>query len=152
MILPPHLENMIARLGIRVSNFDKLWQRFDTLNIGAIRNTDFFKMLGLNEKKEPEAVEEEIELNKEEIIPEIKERREILFTAKKKRKRVRPRLETIMDTLYYVFEEPYRDMEQGFKCFDFLSDGFISRIDFKKVFEAFGFRISAMDFDTFLSR
>jgi len=43
-------------------------------------------------------------------------------------------------------------MLTAFELFDYLSDGYISRVDFRKVLQEFGFNVSITDLDHFLSR
>ena len=50
------------------------------------------------------------------------------------------------------FEENYNEIIEGFKVLDFLSDGFISRIDFKLVLEEFGLKCQSTDLEHFLAK
>jgi len=43
-------------------------------------------------------------------------------------------------------------MLTAFELFDYLNDGYISRVDFRKVLQEFGFNVSITDLDHFLSR
>ncbi len=52
----------------------------------------------------------------------------------------------------FQFDEPYNVFLMGCKCFDFLDDGFVSRIDFRQVLREFGLPTSAIDLEYFLSR
>lgn len=50
------------------------------------------------------------------------------------------------------FEESYNAMLSAFDLFDYLSDGYISRVDFRRVLQEFGLNISVTDLDNFLAR
>lgn len=52
----------------------------------------------------------------------------------------------------FQFEESYNAILTAFELFDHLSDGYISRVDFRRVLQEFGFNISISDLDHFLSR
>lgn len=69
-----------------------------------------------------------------------------------RKKKVQPKLENIIDCLHYRFEESYNAMLSAFDLFDYLSDGYISRVDFRRVLQEFGLNISVTDFDNFLAR
>jgi Ca2+-binding EF-hand superfamily protein len=43
-------------------------------------------------------------------------------------------------------------MATAFDLFDYLSDGYISRVDFRRVLQEFGLNISVTDLDNFLAR
>ena len=49
-------------------------------------------------------------------------------------------------------EEPFNSMLQGLQCFDFLGDGYIARIDFKRVLEEFKLPVQAIELESFMSR
>uniref|UniRef100_K1QIE8 EF-hand calcium-binding domain-containing protein 6 n=1 Tax=Magallana gigas TaxID=29159 RepID=K1QIE8_MAGGI len=55
-------------------------------------------------------------------------------------------------TDHYEFEESYNAMLSAFDLFDYLSDGYISRVDFRRVLQEFGLNISVTDLDNFLAR
>ncbi|XP_013070191.2 uncharacterized protein LOC106057515 [Biomphalaria glabrata] len=63
-----------------------------------------------------------------------------------------PQFNDVVDNLHYKFEETYRNLEAAFKLFDFMNDGYIARIDFRRVLKEFGFDINAIELDTFLKR
>ncbi|KAH9489165.1 hypothetical protein Btru_052350 [Bulinus truncatus] len=65
-------------------------------------------------------------------------------------KKSSPLFSDVVDHLHYKFEETYRNLEAAFKLFDFMNDGYIARIDFRRVLKEFGFDISAAELDTFL--
>ncbi|XP_012942341.1 uncharacterized protein LOC101857081 [Aplysia californica] len=75
-------------------------------------------------------------------------------------KKAPPQFETVMDSLHYKavdcshvqFEETYRNLQSAFKLFDFMSDGYVARIDFRRVLREFGYDIAAVDLDAFLGR
>ncbi|XP_052709006.1 EF-hand calcium-binding domain-containing protein 6-like isoform X6 [Crassostrea angulata] len=69
-----------------------------------------------------------------------------------RKKKVQPKLENIIDCLHYRFEESYNAMLSAFDLFDYLSDGYISRVDFRRVLQEFGLNISVTDLDNFLAR
>ncbi|CAL1548942.1 unnamed protein product, partial [Lymnaea stagnalis] len=50
------------------------------------------------------------------------------------------------------FEETFRNLHSAFRLFDFMNDGYIARIDFRRVLKEFGFEIAAIDLDAFLAR
>ena len=50
------------------------------------------------------------------------------------------------------FEEPFTSIIKGLQCFDFLGDGYIARIDFKKVLEEFKFPVQATELENFMTR
>ena len=50
------------------------------------------------------------------------------------------------------FEEPYNTLLQGLQCFDFLGDGFIARIDFKRVLKEFKLPVQAIELEYFMAR
>ena len=52
----------------------------------------------------------------------------------------------------FQFEESYNAMLAAFDLFDYLSDGYISRVDFRRVLQEFGLNISVTDLDNFLAR
>lgn len=55
-------------------------------------------------------------------------------------------------TDHYEFEESYNAMFSAFDLLDYLSDGYISRVDFRRVLQEFGLNISVTDLDNFLAR
>lgn len=69
-----------------------------------------------------------------------------------RKKKVQPKLENIIDCLHFRFEESYNAMFSAFDLFDYLSDGYISRVDFRRVLQEFGLNISVTDLDNFLAR
>ncbi|XP_056013596.1 EF-hand calcium-binding domain-containing protein 6-like isoform X7 [Ostrea edulis] len=69
-----------------------------------------------------------------------------------RKKKVQPKLENIIDCLHYRFEESYNAMATAFDLFDYLSDGYISRVDFRRVLQEFGLNVSVTDLDNFLAR
>ncbi|XP_062588378.1 EF-hand calcium-binding domain-containing protein 6-like isoform X3 [Saccostrea cucullata] len=69
-----------------------------------------------------------------------------------RKKKVQPKLENIIDCLHYRFEESYNAMLAAFDLFDYLSDGYIARVDFRRVLQEFGLNISVTDLDNFLAR
>jgi Ca2+-binding EF-hand superfamily protein len=50
------------------------------------------------------------------------------------------------------FEEWYNALELGLQCFDFLADGYICRVDLKRVLDEFKLPIGAMELELFLSK
>ncbi|XP_061176941.1 EF-hand calcium-binding domain-containing protein 6-like [Saccostrea echinata] len=68
-----------------------------------------------------------------------------------RKKKVQPKLENIIDCLHYRFEESYNAMLAAFDLFDYLSDGYIARVDFRRVLQEFGLNISVTDLDNFLA-
>ncbi|GFO40259.1 EF-hand calcium-binding domain-containing protein 6 [Plakobranchus ocellatus] len=67
-------------------------------------------------------------------------------------KRAPPQFDSVMDHLNYQFEETYRNLQSAFRLFDFMGDGYVARVDFRRVLREFGFDISAVDLDAFLAR
>ncbi|XP_052807239.1 EF-hand calcium-binding domain-containing protein 6-like isoform X11 [Mya arenaria] len=63
-----------------------------------------------------------------------------------------PKLENIIDCLHYKFEEGYQSLLTAFQLFDFLNDGWVSRIDFRRVLAEFALPISPTELDHFLKR
>ncbi|XP_052243063.1 EF-hand calcium-binding domain-containing protein 6-like isoform X3 [Dreissena polymorpha] len=63
-----------------------------------------------------------------------------------------PKLDSIVDSLHFKFEETYQAMLTAFQLFDFLNDSFISKIDFRRVLMEFGFNIAPAELDHFLKR
>ena len=53
---------------------------------------------------------------------------------------------------YFQFEEAYQAMLTAFQLFDFLNDGYISKIDFRRVLTEFGLSISPSELDYFLKK
>lgn len=54
--------------------------------------------------------------------------------------------------LYSQFEETFRNLHSAFRLFDFMNDGYIAKIDFRRVLREFGFQIAAIDLDSFFKR
>ncbi|KAK2172729.1 hypothetical protein NP493_931g00014 [Ridgeia piscesae] len=54
-VLPPQLAQFLEKLGLRVTeeDFKSLWDRYDTEGVGAIKATQFFRMVGLDESGTP---------------------------------------------------------------------------------------------------
>ena len=50
------------------------------------------------------------------------------------------------------FEDTYRNLQSAFRLFDFMGDGYVAKVDFRRVLKEFGFDISAVDLDAFLAR
>ncbi|KAJ8314913.1 hypothetical protein KUTeg_007063 [Tegillarca granosa] len=63
-----------------------------------------------------------------------------------------PKLDNIIDCLHYRFEESYNALSTAFNLFDQLEDGYIARLDFRRVLQEFGLNSSVTDLDYFLSR
>nr|XP_022293404.1 EF-hand calcium-binding domain-containing protein 6-like isoform X2 [Crassostrea virginica] len=89
------------------------------------------------------------ETNKDNREPDKGEEVKVNVSRKKK---VQPKLDNIIDCLHYRFEESYNAMLAAFDLFDYLSDGYISRVDFRRVLQEFGLNISVTDLDNFLAR
>ncbi|XP_060080227.1 uncharacterized protein LOC132559610 [Ylistrum balloti] len=68
----------------------------------------------------------------------------------KRRKSVK--LDNVVDCLHYRFEESYNAMLTACQLFDYLSDNYISRIDFRRCLQEFGFNVTVTDLDNFLAR
>ncbi|XP_021340302.1 EF-hand calcium-binding domain-containing protein 6-like isoform X3 [Mizuhopecten yessoensis] len=68
----------------------------------------------------------------------------------KRRKSVK--LDNVVDCLHYRFEESYNAMMTAFQLFDYLSDNYISRIDFRRCLQEFGFNVTVTELDNFLAR
>lgn len=50
------------------------------------------------------------------------------------------------------FEESYQAMLTAFQLFDFLNDGYVSKIDFRRVLTEFGLNIAPTELDYFLKK
>ncbi|KAK7480725.1 hypothetical protein BaRGS_00027986, partial [Batillaria attramentaria] len=61
------------------------------------------------------------------------------------------KFENIMDSLNYKFEGRYHNMCQAFKLFDISEDGYVMRIDFRRVLAEFGFPLTALELGHFVS-
>ncbi|XP_033740340.1 EF-hand calcium-binding domain-containing protein 6-like isoform X2 [Pecten maximus] len=68
----------------------------------------------------------------------------------KRRKSVK--LDNVVDCLHYRFEESYNALLTACQLFDYLSDNYISRIDFRRCLQEFGFNVTVTELDNFLAR
>lgn len=204
IIVPPQLREAYAHIGIYMhdSDFQVLWDRYDTEGTGGIRTIPFLRKLGVDLHPRPKTfhrshtqipeqqpsrpksinfmsksqdildkVQHDVETTT--IVKEEKKTEEIkdgglkltekekttttesetkAKTVKVKQRKTQPKLDNIIDCLHYRFEESYNAMLTAFELFDHLNDGYISRVDFRKVLQEFGFNISITDLDNFLSR
>ncbi|XP_052088417.1 EF-hand calcium-binding domain-containing protein 6-like isoform X16 [Mytilus californianus] len=212
MIVPPQLREAYAHIGIYLhdSDFQVLWDRYDTEGSGGIRTIPFLRKLGCDLNPRPKTfhrshtqipvqqpqrpksdhflyksldiidkVQHDVETNtavqvekttektgngviktteKSETTLERESKTEStecetkVKQAKPKLRKGQPKLDNIIDCLHYRFEESYNAILTAFELFDHLSDGYISRVDFRRVLQEFGFNISITDLDHFLSR
>ncbi|RUS75698.1 hypothetical protein EGW08_016540, partial [Elysia chlorotica] len=67
-------------------------------------------------------------------------------------KRSVPNFNSILDNLNYKFEDTYRNLQSAFRLFDFMGDGYVAKVDFRRVLKEFGYEICAVDLDTFLGK
>ncbi|GFR87562.1 EF-hand calcium-binding domain-containing protein 6 [Elysia marginata] len=67
-------------------------------------------------------------------------------------KRAAPEFDSLLDNLNYKLEDTYRNLQSAFRLFDFMGDGYVAKIDFRRVLKEFGFDIPAVDLDAFLGR
>ncbi|XP_052088409.1 uncharacterized protein LOC127725466 isoform X11 [Mytilus californianus] len=211
MIVPPQLREAYAHIGIYLhdSDFQVLWDRYDTEGSGGIRTIPFLRKLGCDLNPRPKTfhrshtqipvqqpqrpksdhflyksldiidkVQHDVETNtavqvekttektgngviktteKSETTLERESKTEStecetkVKQAKPKLRKGQPKLDNIIDCLHYRFEESYNAILTAFELFDHLSDGYISRVDFRRVLQEFGFNISITDLDHFLS-
>ncbi|XP_063405339.1 EF-hand calcium-binding domain-containing protein 6-like isoform X4 [Mytilus trossulus] len=212
MIVPPQLREAYAHIGIYLhdSDFQVLWDRYDTEGSGGIRTIPFLRKLGCDLNPRPKTfhrshtqvpvqqpqrpksdhflyksvdiidkVQHDVETDtalqvektteqigngviktteKSETTVEKESKTEStecqtkVKPAKPKLRKGQPKLDNIIDCLHYRFEESYNAILTAFELFDNLSDGYISRVDFRRVLQEFGFNISISDLDHFLSR
>ncbi|VDI48256.1 Hypothetical predicted protein [Mytilus galloprovincialis] len=212
MIVPPQLREAYAHIGIYLhdSDFQVLWDRYDTEGSGGIRTIPFLRKLGCDLNPRPKTfhrshtqvpvqqpqrpksdhflyksldiidkVQHDVETDtalqvekttekigngviktteKSETTVEKESKTEStecqtkVKPAKSKLRKGQPKLDNIIDCLHYRFEESYNAILTAFELFDHLSDGYISRVDFRRVLQEFGFNISISDLDHFLSR
>ena len=54
--------------------------------------------------------------------------------------------------LSFQFEESYNALQTAFQLFDYMSDGYISRVDFRRCLQEFGFSVKMTEIDNFLTR
>ncbi|XP_059143902.1 EF-hand calcium-binding domain-containing protein 6-like isoform X2 [Physella acuta] len=66
-------------------------------------------------------------------------------------KKSTPVINDVIDKLHYKFEETYRNLMSAFKIFDLMNDGYVARVDFRRILNEFGFNIDAIDLDSFLA-
>ncbi|XP_063405341.1 uncharacterized protein LOC134688497 isoform X6 [Mytilus trossulus] len=211
MIVPPQLREAYAHIGIYLhdSDFQVLWDRYDTEGSGGIRTIPFLRKLGCDLNPRPKTfhrshtqvpvqqpqrpksdhflyksvdiidkVQHDVETDtalqvektteqigngviktteKSETTVEKESKTEStecqtkVKPAKPKLRKGQPKLDNIIDCLHYRFEESYNAILTAFELFDNLSDGYISRVDFRRVLQEFGFNISISDLDHFLS-
>ncbi|CAG2220170.1 unnamed protein product [Mytilus edulis] len=211
MIVPPQLREAYAHIGIYLhdSDFQVLWDRYDTEGSGGIRTIPFLRKLGCDLNPRPKTfhrshtqvpvqqpqrpksdhflyksldiidkVQHDVETDtalqvekttekigngviktteKSETTVEKESKTEStecqtkVKPAKSKLRKGQPKLDNIIDCLHYRFEESYNAILTAFELFDHLSDGYISRVDFRRVLQEFGFNISISDLDHFLS-
>ncbi|ELT89007.1 hypothetical protein CAPTEDRAFT_219946 [Capitella teleta] len=177
-VLAPQFKSMLDNLGYNMApqEFVKLWKRFDVKQIGAVKLKAFLEQLGLDTegvpvlvqraqsvmqvpatrhktvspRKEPEITKEPKKENESNVAPNEEPKKKVRTKGTKKATIFK--MSNVVDNLFYVFEEPFQALLQGIECFDFTSDGHISRIDLQKVLAEFGFHIDAMDLEHFLSR
>ncbi|ESO93361.1 hypothetical protein LOTGIDRAFT_232762 [Lottia gigantea] len=89
--------------------------------------------------------------NRKPPVPTSREKANVKITRQQKSTQQKEiKSENILNTLYSKYEEPYSVMLEAFQLFDYLDDGLISKIDFRRVLKEFGFPIAATELEVFL--
>ncbi|KAK3096739.1 hypothetical protein FSP39_002809 [Pinctada imbricata] len=158
MVVPPQLREAYAQLGIflRDRDFNTLWTRYDKDGLGAIRTHVFFKRVGIEGRPmtytprtktspfvKPRPKSERVQQGT--VIPQANVV-DFYSLQTKEHSNSEQRSSEI------TFEESYNALMAACELFDYLGDEYISRVDFRRVLQEFGFNISMTNLDGFLSK
>ncbi|XP_022079348.1 EF-hand calcium-binding domain-containing protein 6-like [Acanthaster planci] len=149
VILPPQLEECLASLGVRLDDYEmqKLWERYDLENTGAVNSSWFFIQIGLDSrghhlaraKTAPPRVRNQ---PRTPWVPQIPEETQELV---EETENVEPPMERpptdvprppsvdIISFLLRKMEQNYHGFLMGFEHFDHSNDGTVSRAQFRDI-------------------
>lgn len=94
-------------------------------------------------------IEEEAQLHREDTTVAAEARAKIRGVMSKTSSP--GKFDCAFDSLSYKFEQRYKNMLQAFKLFDISEDGYVMRIDFRRVLAEFGFPLTAIQLGNFIN-
>ncbi|XP_050392484.1 uncharacterized protein LOC126811060 isoform X2 [Patella vulgata] len=84
-------------------------------------------------------------------VPPTSEKSSVTVSRKQKTtQQTATKFENVLDSLHSKYEGPYTFMLEAFQLFDYLDDGYISKVDFRRVMKEFGITIAALELEEFL--
>ncbi|XP_028399843.1 EF-hand calcium-binding domain-containing protein 6-like [Dendronephthya gigantea] len=141
-ILKPELRNALNKHGFAMedSEYDKLWTKYDTENIGVIKGEKLLQKLGISLKTNVENVEDRTEAKEETRSP----------------RKLEPERLHSLDVERWLkkkFREGCSEMKHAFQEIDLDRMGRVSIDDFRKVLREFGLTLSSgKQVEDFLAR
>lgn len=140
-ILKPELRNALNKHGFPMedSEYDKLWQKYDTENVGVIKGERLLQKLGINFKTNTE---------KTDVSSEKEETR-----SPRRLESERSHSLDVERWLKKKFREGCSDMKHAFHEVDLDRTGRVTKDEFRKVLKEFGLKLSTdTQVEDFLAR
>ena len=140
-ILKPEFRNAISSLGFHMQDdeFDKLWARFDTENIGAVNGEKIMTKLGIaiSEDQRPRSTPSTIKSRRSISPQDFEDEKESLDLAK---------------WMTSKFREGARELMHGFYEMDLERKGHVSKAQLKRVLSEYDIDLDEEQIDRLLER
>ncbi|XP_038049245.1 EF-hand calcium-binding domain-containing protein 6-like [Patiria miniata] len=168
VILPPQMEECLASIGVRLDDYEmqKLWERYDLENTGAVNSAWFFIQIGLDSrghhlvraKTAPPRVRNQ---PRTPWVPRIPEETQELIEEPEN---VEPPMERpptdvprppsvdIISFLLRRMEQNYHGFLMGFEHFDYNNDGTVSRAHFRDMLLEYDLPMLPVEIEHLLER
>lgn len=147
-IFKPELLNAINLMNIKMDTdeYDKLWKKFDSENLGVVHSEMFLKKLGVfegNDRDTPRKIEPAIDIPHHELPPLETNRKSVTKSSAKN---------PIEKWLKQKFREGFAQLRASFIDLDTLETGFVKKDQFINILRRFGLKLETNLLDAFLQR